>query len=286
LNNFLGIEEQYSDYQSSKIVIIPAPFEQTTSYMGGTEQGPEAIIKASAYVELYDEETGNETYRVGVHTAESLCFSQNLEQDFAQITSAFRSALADGKFPVGLGGEHSITFPIYRAFHEKFADLSVLHLDAHSDLRESYEDSLYSHASVMRRIYEINPNIVQVGIRSQCIEEAEFIRQNKINTFYAHQVIAGGLGDYITDRLSSNVFISIDVDFFDPAIMPSTGTPEPGGFLWNETIAFLRDVFRRKNVVGFDVVELSPLPGVVHPDFMTAKLIYKLLGFKFAGVAG
>jgi len=133
----------------------------------------------------------------------------------------------------------------------------------------------------MRRIFELNKRLVQVGIRSQCIEEAEFIKENRINTFYAHQLVEKGFGEEITDHLTENVFISIDVDYFDPAIMPSTGTPEPGGFFWYETLRFLREVFRKKNVVGFDVVELSPLRGMVHPDFFTAKLIYKLLGYKY-----
>lgn len=282
MTNFLGIEEKYSDYTNSKAVIIPVPFEQTTSYMAGTQKGPQAIIAASAYVELYDEELESEAYKQGVHTAAELQFTKNINADFDLITSTFDRVLNDGKFAVGLGGEHSITFPIYRAFHQHFKNLSVLHLDAHSDLRESYENSPFSHAAVMRRVYELNPDMVQVGIRSQCVEEAEFSRRNIIDTFYAHQLNKMGFPDTIINRLNDNVFITIDVDFFDPSIMPATGTPEPGGFLWYETIDFLRRVFIQKNVVGFDVVELCPQEGLVHPDFLTAKLIYKLLGFKFS----
>ncbi len=281
MKDFLGIESPYIDYNSAGAVVIPVPFEHTTSYGQGTKLGPQAIIDASAYVELYDEEYDREMYKSGVHTAPALHFRNNPEEDFDTITKEFRRVLADGKFPVGLGGEHSVSYPIYRAFHEKYDHLSVLQFDAHSDLRDSYEGTPYSHASVMRRIYDLNRDIVQVGIRSQCIEEAQFIKENKINTFYAHSLRKSGLSDDIIDRLTENVFITIDVDYFDPSIMPSTGTPEPGGFLWYETVEFLTRVFKQKNVVGFDVVELSPKTGVIHPDFFAAKLIYKMLTLKF-----
>jgi len=157
----------------------------------------------------------------------------------------------------------------------------VLQLDAHSDLRKEYEDSIYSHASVMRRIHELNSRIVQVGIRSLCLEEAEYIKDRNLNVFFAKDLFKTGFSQEIFDCLTDEVFITIDVDFFDPSIMPATGTPEPGGFLWHETLEFLRRVFQTKNVVGFDIVELSPIKGLIHPDFMAAKLIYKLLNYKF-----
>lgn len=281
MNNFLGIDKEYSRYDSSKIVIIPVPYENTTSYMPGAKFGAGAIIEASTYVELYDEELEAEVYRQGIHTMPPVKILNRAEDDFDTISECFTHVLLDGKFPVGLGGEHSISFPIYRAFHKQYNNISVLQLDAHSDLRESYEGSVYSHAAVMRRIYELNKSIVQVGVRSQCVEEAQFVKKEKINAFYAHALHRNGFTDSIIDKLNDNVYITIDVDFFDPALMPSTGTPEPGGFLWYETLDFLKRVFKRKNVVGFDVVELCPQKGLVHPDFMTAKLIYKLLGFKF-----
>lgn len=281
LNNFLGIEEKYSNYKNAQAIILPVPYEQTTSYGSGTKFGPEAILKASAYVELYDEEFDNDIYLQGIHTTEHIDVNPALEDVFENITSAFKTVLNDRRFPVGLGGEHSISYPVYRAFHSSYENISVLQLDAHSDLRDSYEGSVYSHASVMRRIYNLNPNIVQVGIRSQCREEAEFIREKQISTYYAHQLSKKGFGDQIIDQLKENVFITIDVDFFDPSIMPSTGTPEPGGFLWYETLDFLNRVFLACNVVGFDVVELAPQPNIVHPDFLCAKLVYKLLNYKF-----
>ncbi len=280
--NFLGIDANYSNYKSASTVILPVPYEATTSYMSGTQSGPAAVIDASAYVELYDEELDAEAYRSGVFTAAAMEFSGNVERDFDRITKTASTFLDDGKFLVGIGGEHSISFPLYRAYHQRFNDLSVLQLDAHSDLRYEYEDSIYSHASVMRRIYELNRNIVQAGIRSQCVEEAQFIKSERIRTFYAHRLRESGFGTELIEALSSNVYLTIDVDFLDPSIMPATGTPEPGGFLWYETIRFLRRVFAERNVVGLDVVELSPLPGLAHPDFLTAKLIYKLIGMKQA----
>ncbi len=279
--NFLGIESKYSTYVDSRSLILPLPYEQTTSYGSGTKNGPQAILDASAYVELYDEELDGEVYRTGIHTAPGLDFSGNVEQDFDHITETVQRYLADNKFIVILGGEHSISFPIFRAFNEQFENLSILQLDAHSDLRESYEDSIYSHAAVMRRIFELNRNILQLGIRSQCVEEAQFIREQKINTHFAHELNQTGFQKKLIEPLSENIYLTIDVDFFDPSVMPSTGTPEPGGFLWYETLAFLKKVFKQRNVVGFDVVELSPIQNLVHPDFFAAKLIYKLLGYKF-----
>lgn len=279
--NFLGIETKYSNYTKSQSLILPVPYEQTTSYGSGTKNGPQAILDASAYVELYDEELEGEVYRSGIHTAPALSLSGEVTRDFDTITSAVSKYLADDKFIVSLGGEHSISFPIFKAFNEYFENISILQLDAHSDLRDSYEDSIYSHAAVMRRIYEVNRNIVQVGIRSQSVEEAEFIRERKIHTHYAHQIRRSGFNSEILDPLNNNVYLTIDIDFFDPSIIPATGTPEPGGFLWYETLAFLRELFKRKNVVGFDVVELSPIKGLTHPDFFSAKLIHKLLGYKF-----
>lgn len=281
IKNFLGLETEFSNREKSKIVIIPVPYEVSTSYINGTKNAPDAIIGASRYIELYDEETGREVYKEGVYTASPITFENNPEDDFTKITAVFLNYLSDGKFPVGIGGEHSVSFPIYRAFHQYFNDISVLQLDAHSDLRESYEGSIYSHASVMKRIYGLNKNIVQVGIRSQCVEEADFIKGNSINTFYAHALKKEDLSSSIIDALNDNVFITIDVDYFDPSVIPATGTPEPGGFYWDETLRFLKKVFSAKNVVGLDVVELSPIKGIVHPDFTIAKLLYKLIGYKF-----
>lgn len=282
MQNFLGIDETYTNADQSRVVIIPVPLERTTSYGKGTRLGPEAIIKASSYVELYDEEYDYEAYKAGIYTASAIDLNGSVEEVFERITGKFSQFLKKKQFVIGLGGEHAVSFPIYRAFHQHFDQLSVLQLDAHSDLRDSYEDSIYSHAAVMRRIYELNESIVQVGIRSQCVEEAQFIKANNIATYYAHQLYQGGLNEDIINHLKPNVYITIDVDYFDPSIMPSTGTPEPGGGLWYETLALLSEVFKKRNVVGFDVVELAPQEQVYHPDFLAAKLIYKLITLKLA----
>lgn len=280
LNNFLGIEEHYCLQDDSYFEIISIPYERTTSYGKGTSKGPDAIIKASQYVELYDEQFQIEAYKKGVFTSEPVDVSGTIETVFKNIQEKVSRSLKKGKFPVGLGGEHTITFPIYKAFHSFYSDLCILQLDAHSDLRESYEGNIYSHASVMRQIVSLGDPITQVGIRSQCIEESMFIQKKGIHTFYAHDLIKKGMNRFILDGMRKNVFITFDLDYFDPSIMPSTGTPEPGGFQWYETIGFLQNVFQQKNVVGFDVVELAPQENITHPDFLAAKLIYKMMTLK------
>ncbi len=277
-NSFLALDEQQSDYAAAACVVLPLPYEQTTSYGQGTAGGPEAIIQASAYVELFDEVYGCEIYKKGIHTDEPLRFSGRVEQDFRAIEQRAAGHLANDKFLVALGGEHSVSFPLYRAFHQKFDDITVVQFDAHSDLRESYEGSIYSHASVMKRICDLNPRIVQLGIRSQCAEEAELIKTEGIKTVYAHKVRTQW--PEIVSKLRGNIYITFDVDFWDPSIMPATGTPEPGGFLWDETLEVLEAVFKAGNVVGCDVVELSPLRGLSHPDFTAAKLVHKLITLK------
>ena len=279
-NNFLGIKEEYSQQADSFFEIISIPYERTTSYGKGTSKGPDAIIDASHYVEFYDEQFKIEAYKKGIYTSAPIDVNGSIEAVFDNIKKKFAESLKEGKFPIGLGGEHAITFPIYKAFHNFYSDLCILHFDAHSDLRESYEGSIYSHASVMHQIAGLGDPIIQVGIRSQCIEEAEFIRNKGIHTFYAHDIFQNGFNQAIIEHLTKNVFITFDLDFFDPSIMPSTGTPEPGGFQWHETIRFLQNIFEQKNVVGFDMVELAPQDDVTHPDFLAAKLIYKMMTLK------
>jgi agmatinase len=281
MKQFLGGDNINTDFEQAQVVVLPLAVEFSTSYGKGTAAGPQAILEASAYVELYDEELDLEIWKEGIHTLAMEEFLGEPSAIMQTISSRVSDLLQRNKFVVVLGGEHSISSAVYRAYHTHFKSLSVLQLDAHSDLRAEYEDSLYSHAATMRRIWEQNHHIVQVGIRAQCREEREFVRLQHINTYYAHQIFKNGFGAAPIKNLSTNVYLTIDVDFFDPAIMPSTGTPEPGGFFWYETLNFLRKVFHKRNVVGFDVVELSPLPGLKHPDFLVAKLISKLLGFHF-----
>lgn len=283
-NNFLGIEKQYSDYKTSKIAVLPIPYEATTSYGHGTKLGPNAIIKASQIVEYYDEELDQESFRkFGIVTLKPVNFGKKKGASaMALIEKAVDQILDHEKFPVCLGGEHTISSPIVKSFYKKLGDnFSVLQIDAHSDLRDSYEGSPWSHACVMRRIWEFNKNIVQVGIRAQCSEERELIVNNRIDTFYAKDLQAAGWMERAISKLKDNVYVTIDCDGLDPSIIPATGTPEPGGLFWYESVKFLRQVFEQRKVIGFDVVELAPVKQFSHSDFTLAKLTYKLMGYAF-----
>jgi agmatinase len=281
MNQYLGIDNSAAGTNEANSLILPLPVEFSTSYGKGTLRGPQAIINASPYLEFYDEELDCETWRSGIFTLPPLQNTGKAEELMQSIWKSVDGCLQKNKFVVSLGGEHSISSAIHQAFHQKYPNLSVLQFDAHSDLRDQYEDSRWSHACVMRRIWEQNKNIVCFGIRSQCIEEREFIAENKIPVYYAHQIQKDDLFEKCLADLTEQVYITFDADFLDPAIMPSVGTPEPGGFFWYETLAFLRKVFERKQVVGFDVVELSPVDNLPAPDFLIAKLIYKMIGYKY-----
>ncbi len=285
--NFLGLEDKFSRYDSSDIVIISAPLEKTVSYGKGTAKGPKAILQSSPYLEFYDEETDRELcLEKGIATLPELQLdSLTQEEAIEQVYSSVKSVLDDGKFAVVLGGEHSLSSAVARAYDEKFENLSILQFDAHSDLRDSYEGSKYSHASVMKRIFEFNKNITQVGIRAQCKEEADLIKSNRINTFYARDIRDGKHGtdwqSKVIDSLKENVFITFDVDGLDPSVISGTGTPEPGGLLWDETMNLLKAIGQKKTIVGFDVVELAPIAEHDISSFSTAKLVYKLLNYSF-----
>jgi agmatinase len=285
-HNFLGIDKAISSYENSKIVVLPVPYEHTVSYGGGTGRGPRAILDASRYVEYYDEELGVELCtRLGVATVPPVALGKSTDaQAMAKIYLAVKKLLADGKFVAVLGGEHSLSQAPIKAHLEQYADLSVLHFDAHADLRDSYGGTKYSHASFMARVCEfMDPaRVVQVGIRALSPEEAEFIRTSGMTTWYAHQLRA--TDDWIPailPKLSQHVYVTFDVDAFDPPIMPSTGTPEPNGLFWAETMQLLRLVGAQKTIVGFDVVEFAPNRSVQHPDYTAAKLTYKLMNYAF-----
>lgn len=289
-SNFLAIESEYSSFDTSKAIILPAPYEHTVSYGGGTKNGPAAIIKASQYVEMFDEETKREIHKErGVATLPPILFGKKKDAQALQlIHDAVADLLAADKFVVTLGGEHTISSATIAAHAEKYKDLSVLQFDAHSDLREEYQGSKFSHACVMARVCEfIDPKrVVQVGIRAQCKEEAEFIRDRGVNTFYAHEIREGKFtrflkywDDLVVERLTDHVYITFDVDGFDPSIMPATGTPEPNGLFWAEVMQCLKKVGKSRTIVGCDVVELAPIKGLHHPDLTTAKLVSKLLNY-------
>ncbi|MER3330304.1 MAG: agmatinase, partial [Candidatus Kapaibacterium sp.] len=249
-NNFLALEEENSNLENSKIVIVSAPYEHTVSYGSGTKNGPDAIIKSSHFVEFYDEEFDRELcFEQGICTIEPIDFAGKANKEaLDMIYDQVRELLAKDKFVITLGGEHTISSAPIKAHHEKYPNMSVLQFDAHSDFRDTYEGSKYSHASIMARVAEFFPNdrITQVGIRAQCIEEANFIKENKVNTFYANAIRRGVHGEdwqqSVVDTLADQVYITFDVDYFDPSIMPATGTPEPDGFLYHETMDLLRKI--------------------------------------------
>lgn len=289
-NNFLAIEEKYSNFKDSKIAILSVPYEHTVSYGGGTADGPAAIIEASAYVEFYDDEFEKEVcFDQGIVTLEALDLSDKVDLSALNyIQSNVEELINQDKFVVTLGGEHTISTAPIKAHYKKYPDMSILHFDAHSDLRDEYEDSKYSHACFMARTAEFFPNdrITQVGIRAQCIEEAAFIKKHKINTFYASAIRRGMHGNNwqqsVVDTLSDNVYITFDIDYFDPSLIPATGTPEPDGFLYSETLDIFRAMKKAgKKIIGFDLVELAPMNGLNHPNLTAARLVYKLLNFAF-----
>ena len=291
-SNFLALPRASSSFNDSRIVILPAPLEHTVSYGQGTKNGPGAIIKASQFVEFYDEEFRRELcFQAGIATLPALRLAgKSGSAAISLIQTAVTDLLEREKFVVTLGGEHTISLAPVLAYAARYPDLSVLQFDAHSDLRDSYQGSKYSHACVMARIAEVIPpnRIVQVGIRAQCAEEARFIEDRKVNTLYAHEIRGGsyftspgGWQREVVDRLTDHVYVTFDVDGLDPSIMPSTGTPEPNGLFWAETVEVLRMVGEHRSIVGFDVVELAPRKGVTHPDLTAAKLTYKIMNCAF-----
>jgi len=276
--NFLDIKEKIQN--EAQVVIVPFGFEATTTYGGGTDKGPEAIIKASAQVELFDEELWQETYKkVGINTLKE---PKNLKV----LEKAVGETIKNKKLPIVLGGEHSITPFIISAYKKSgFDNFSILQFDAHADLRDGYLGKKYSHAAAMRRCLDFDGiNLVQVGIRNISNENDELVfwekNQNRIKTFWAKDEATWKINE-IVGALKENVYISFDVDAFDCSLMPSTGTPEPGGLGWYEAIDILRAVCQNKKIIGADFVELAPIKGLHAPDFLVAKLIYKTIGYIF-----
>jgi agmatinase len=282
--NFLGLPPEDSALESSGVVVLPVPYEATTSYLAGARNGPQGIIDASRAVELYDHELDDEPYRIGVHTAAPLALpASGPEAALAELRHAYAPLAATGKFVVMLGGEHTVSVaPILEwvaRLRKKPRTLSVLQLDAHGDLRDEWEGTPYSHACAMRRVVE-KVQLVQVGVRAIAAEERDVMRKHGVTTVFAEEL---SRSDKWQSRaiaaLGRDVYLTIDVDYFDPSLVPATGTPEPGGGSWYPTLRFLDRVFRERNVVAADVVELAPIPGVAAPDFLAAKLVYKLIGF-------
>jgi len=282
---FLAIpESSLCDYKNSKFVIQQVPYEHTSSYLEGSAKGPAAIVSASHFVEFYDEELDTETYKkCGIATLEAIDFKDKVDADAIDlIEQETKQLIQDGKYVVSLGAEHTVTLGFVKAHAAKYPDLTVLQIDAHSDLRSTYHDNPYSHASVMARIHDLDIRLVQIGIRAQCKEESDLIKSaNNIHTFYAHHIRKNV--NWMTDAISKmgdHVYLTIDADGFDPAVIPAVGTAEPNGLFWVETLEFLRRVFKEKKVVGFDVVECAPMEGSILSEYTLAKLVYRLIGYQ------
>ncbi len=288
--NFLGLDAEHSTSEAA-IAIQPIPFERTTSYGKGTQNGPRELLRASHYVEFYDDEFERELcFDRGIATVEPLPLKKlSIEEALALIEARTRAIMSSHRFFVGLGGEHTISAPLIRVHAERFPNMSVLQLDAHADLRTEYEGTPFSHACVMARVAEfLSPSrIVQVGIRALCTEEAAFIKRHRMPTFYASGIRRGLYGsdwiERVVDSLTDEVYITFDVDALDPSIMPATGTPEPEGLSYSECISIARRVIESgRRIVGFDVVELAPIKKLHHANLTAARLVYKLLNISFA----
>src|SRR3989338_451305 len=282
-DNFLGLEPPYSLYKKSKVVTPPAPFEASTSYQTGTKDGPQAILEASKQVETYDIELATYFHTVGIHTTPSLNFSGKTAEHSCQLLyEKTKNVLADQKWPVMLGGEHTISYGFFRALFEKYPNLSLFHIDAHADMRQAYEGNPYSHASILYLIRKTCPRTVSIGIRSICEEEALYIKKNNVPVYFDTQTQKTGFDtNDLFSHLTEDVYLTIDVDGFSPSLVPSTGTPEPGGLGWYETLDILKKLFKKKNVVGMDFVEMMPIKNVVYGDFSVAKMIYKCIGYNY-----
>ncbi|WP_179337086.1 agmatinase [Winogradskyella ludwigii] len=276
---YAGIPEELAKLETAKIVLIPVPYDGTSTWQKGADKGPDAFLNASENMELYDIETDTEVYKQGVYLADPVAENSSPEAMVDAVHEATKKYIKKNKFVTVFGGEHSISIGTIRAFNEMFDDITVLQIDAHADLRESYEGSNCNHACA---VYEASQttNLIQVGIRSMDSIEKTVMDEEK--TYFAHEMAEDDSWmDSAIDQMTDNVFITIDLDAFDPSIMPSTGTPEPGGLLWYETLDFLKQVFEEKNVVGFDIVELCPNENEKSSDFLAAKLYYKMLSYKF-----
>ncbi len=277
--NFGG-DEVIFEYSESGIIILPVPYDETSTWMKGADKGPDAILEASVNLEFYDVETSSEAFLTGINTVEPVSEKETPEKLVNAVYDRVLTLISDGKFPVVIGGNHTVSIGSVKAFSESFENLSVLQLDAHADLRQEYEGSRFNHACVMARAKEFVP-VVQVGIRSMSAVELPYVDSDRM--FFSHDLYYDkSLYKKALDKLTENVYITVDLDVFDPSIMPSTGTPEPGGPEYLEIMHFLRDVIKQKNVVGFDVVELCPTRMNKSPDFIAAKIIYQLLSYRFS----
>jgi agmatinase len=275
--NFGGIAPAFTSYKKAAFVVVPVPYDLTSTYQSGSRRGPAAILEASGNMELRQE-----TYRLGIHTLPPLeADARGPAEMVESVRRSIARVAADGKVPIMLGGEHSISFGAVQAMKEVYPEISVLQLDAHADLRDAYQGTPYSHASVARRISGVCP-LIQAGIRSLSAEEAKFLASGYVRSHPADVILGGGGGAWwetVCGDLHGDLYITVDLDVLDPAVMPSTGTPEPGGLAWRDLLCLVREAAKRCRIRGFDVVELAPIPGMVAPDFLAAKLVYRIMGY-------
>ncbi|MEG3655818.1 agmatinase [Arenibacter palladensis] len=282
-NNYAGIPDEFAQLEKAKVVLIPVPYDGTSTWGKGADKGPQAFLEASENMEWYDIETDTEVYQQGIYLANAVEEDSSPEAMVNAVHKVTKEYIKRNKFVTLFGGEHSISIGTIRAFNECFDNLTVLHIDAHADIRKSYNGSKFNHACAVHEASQTT-NLIQVGIRSMDAIEKTFIDEEK--TFFAHDMVNDEYWtDKVIDLMTDNVFITFDLDALDPSIMPSTGTPEPGGLFYYETLEFLKQVFEDKNVVGFDIVELCPNKTDKTSDFLAAKLYYKMLSYKFMGEA-
>lgn len=276
---YAGVTEEFGKLETAKVVLIPVPYDGTSTWVKGADKGPDAFLDASENMELYDIETNSEPYQAGVFLAEAITEKTTPESMVHAVHAAVKKYLDLDKFVTIFGGEHSISIGTIRGFKEKYNNLTVVQFDAHADLRDEFHGSPYNHACA---VHEANKttNLIQIGIRSVDGGENKFMKRE--NVFFAEHIYNNTTWEEkALAKMTGNIFITIDLDVFDPSILPSTGTPEPGGFLWYQMITFLRKIFSQKNVVGFDIVELAANENERSSDFVAAKLYYKMLAYKF-----
>ncbi|MCM4162241.1 MULTISPECIES: agmatinase [unclassified Arenibacter] len=282
-NNYAGIPDEFAQLEKAKVVLIPVPYDGTSTWGKGADKGPQAFLEASENMEWYDIETDTEVYQQGIYLANPIEEGSSPEAMVNAVHKVTKEYIKRNKFVTLFGGEHSISIGTIRAFNECFDNLTVLHIDAHADIRKSYNGSRFNHACAVHEASQTT-NLIQVGIRSMDAIEKTFMDEEK--TFFAHDMVNDEYWtDKVIDLMTDNVFITFDLDVLDPSIMPSTGTPEPGGLFYYETLEFLKQVFEDKNVVGFDIVELCPNKTDRTSDYLAAKLYYKMLSYKFMGEA-
>lgn len=279
MRTFAGIENKYAEFDAAAVLLQSIPYDGTSTWGKGADKGFASFLEAAENMEVYDIETDSEVYTKGIHVLPELTNFSSPKDMFQKVHQNSKKLLETGKFLTSFGGEHSVSIGIIKAFYEKFPDITILQLDAHADLRPTYLGSPYNHACAL---YDASKktNLIQVGIRSMDSSENQYL--NKEKCFFAEEM--AGNSDWMQksiDLMTKKVYITFDLDVFDPSIMPATGTPEPGGLTWNTTINYLKKVFTQKDVLGFDLVELAPIRGFKAPEFLVAKLYYKMLSYKF-----